>query len=421
MSSSLLIAAALAVAPPAGSAPAPASTPDPAPLPTAAELADGLTRVRAAMDDVHLVWRERVQMYAAPNVPVSAEAYWRELFLSGDAAQIRTIRGPAPPGGRPAGTASGVPLTGETAANYDGMLISLRPPGDGPVRAQLMGSVVRGPGAYSDTLYATHLDYEPVVFQIPHTAAGRPWDWEDDASPPNLIDRLAGLADTNPAGWVVEGREVKDGRPAIRVSATKWQPHRDGATLTAGLRAWFTDDGRHDLFRVEEAEIRWLFGEILLKESEKNLWRRAARADDFRPLPGGARVPFSGGEIFRAIAPAPPGADAPSPPDRSDESTETPERFVAQNYEWRIETLEPLDPAIAAADLWVEPPHGAQWYDAATGEQRIVGLTELESWLIFKFGDRYAAWWAFGPPLGLCALAALGLWWRRRRRRWVEA
>ena len=404
MSPSLLIAAALAVAPPTDPVPA-------EPLPTAAELADGLTRVRAAMDDVHLVWQERVQTYAAPNVPVSAEAYWRELFLSGEAAQMRTIGGPAPPGKWPAGTASGVPLTGETAANYDGMLISLRPPGDGPVRAQLMGSVVRGPGAYSDTLYATHLDYEPLVFQVPHTAAGRVW--EDRTSAPNLIDRLAGLADTNPAGWVVEGREVKDGRPAIRVSATKWQPHRDGATLTAGLRAWFTDDGRHDLFRVEQAQIRWLFGEIVLKESEKNLWRRAAWADDFRPLPGGARVPFSGGEIFRAIA--------PSRPVGADESTETPQRFVAHNYEWRIETLEPLDPAIAAADLWVDPPHGAQWYDAATGEQRIVGLTELESWLIFKFGNRYAAWWAFGPPLGLCALAALGWWWRRRRRAWAEA
>ena len=401
MSPSLLIAAVLAVAPP--------TDPDPAePLPTAAELAAGLTRMRAAMDDVHLVWQERSRAYSAPNVPASAEAYWAEAFLTGDAAQIRTIGGSAPPGKWYAGTASGVPLTGETAAEYDGRLVSLRPPGDGPVRAELIGPVVPGPGAYSDRLYATHLDYEPFVFQVPHTAAGRPW--EDRVSVPNLIDELAGYAETNPAGWVVEGREAKDGRPAIRVSATESQPHRAGATLTAGLRAWFTDDDHHDLFRVEQAQIRWVFGEIVLKESEKNLWRRAARADDFRPLPGGARVPFSGGEIFRAIA--------PSQPVGADESTE---RFVAHNYEWRIETLEPLDPAIAAADLWVDPPHGAQWYDAVTGEQRIVGLTELESWLIFKFGNRYAAWWAFGPPLALCGLAALGLWWRRRRRRWATA
>ena len=95
--------------------------------------------------------------------------------------------------------------------------------------------------------------------------------------------------------------------------------------------------------------------------------------------------------------------------------------FFTLKQEWRIETLEPLPPAVTAQQLWIEPPDGAQWHDVPSGRETIAGAFAIESWLIFTFRSRNAARWAFGPPLGLCALAALGWWWRRRRRRWAEA
>ncbi|NNJ26671.1 hypothetical protein [Alienimonas chondri] len=423
---SLLAAVLLTFAPPAP------SQPPPAPLPTAAELADGLRKVRAAVRDVHLVWQERSQAFSAPNVPRGVlGGEWGELFVEGDATQVRFLYAASPAGVAdwwPAGTSADSPLTGAAVADNE-FLVAQRPPGKGPARITRSSWTTPGPGQFSDQIALT--DADRVVFRphlIPHLGVGR---WDVDREQEEAPTGFDGLAAFPPARWVVDGREVKDGRPAVRVTILYEEPSgityepsylavRPDAVLPMiahRMRAWFTDDVHHDLFRVEHATSRLIGADHAPTDPlSSTYW-----AEDFRPLANGVRMPFAGGRILYADAAVPPGETTSSGLSNLEGSAASPAQFVAHRHEWRIETLEPLDPAITAADLWVEPPYGAQVHDAATGKQRIAGLTDLESWLIFKFNNRYAAWWAFGPPLALCGLVALGLWWRRRRRRWASA
>ena len=292
----LLIAASLVSVPPVE------------PLPTAAELAAGLTRVRAAVREVCLVWQERAEQNSAPNVPLGPPwGQWMELFLAGDAAQMRVKWASPPPGAVdwwPVGVPAGVPLTGATAADHDGRLICLRPSGDGPVRSQLVSGLVpdAAGGTFSDQLYTTHADFEPLSPTVPYLFAGRSWSGGMSA---NQIDQFAA---TDPAGWVVEGREVKSGRPAIRVlaipDAPPALPDETSSIIvdySSGVRVWFTDDERRDLFRVESVAVRWVDGEVASIAEDAPSSQRTTWADDFRPLPGGARMPFAGGQTFRAV------------------------------------------------------------------------------------------------------------------------
>ena len=435
----LLLAASLAPAPPAGAM-------ADEPLPTAAELAAGLAEVRAATREVHVVFAERTMAYPNPGAAgVPQGGRWFEAFLKSDAAQVRMDWGTAPPGGWFAGAPAGVPPTGDSAANHPGRLICLRSPvaafpDGGAVRSQLLSWVIPGQsGMLSDRLFTLHADVEHLSLPVPHVAVGR--SWSVDGMSASLLDRFA---ETDPAGWTVEGRERKDGRPAVRVFAAAHEPvavpsEKHGGTLEIadGLRAWFTDDIHRDLFRVERVRRLRYDGEEIPQPRANGLAPgRFPVARDFRSLPGGVRVPFAGTETFVAVAPTGPdeatGDEQASGWAGADPLIEeflgagqivdpAEVAYVASETEWRIETLEPLDPAVVAADLWVAPPDGAQVTDAVAGEERIAGTNWFHSWLIVTFRSRNAAWWAFGPPLGLCALAALGWWWRRRRRRWATA
>ena len=437
----LLIAASLVSVPPVE------------PLPTAAELAAGLAEARAAVREAHVVFADRTVTYPNPGAAgVPQGGRWFEAFLKGDAAQVRMDWGTAPAGGWFAGTPAGVPLTGDSAANYPGHLICLRSPGDalseegapdaGAVRSQLLSWVIPGQsGMLSDRLFTLYADVEHLSLPVPHVAAGR--SWSVDGMSASLLDRFA---ETDPAAWTVEGRETKDGRPAVRVFAAAHEPvmvpsEKYGGTLeiAGGLRAWFTDDIHRDLFRVERVHLLRYDGEEIPQPRANGLAPGPfAVARDFRPLPGGVRVPFAGTETFVAVAVAPTGpGEATGGEQASEWAGADPliEEFlgagqivdpaevtyVASETEWRIETLEPLDPAVTAADLWVAPPDGAQVNDTVAGEERIAGTNWFHSWLIVTFRSRNAAWWTLGPPSALCALAALGLWWRRRRRRWATA
>ena len=288
-------------------------------------------------------------------------------------------------------------------------------------------------GLLSDSLFSLHAEVERFDAGVPHLFAGR--SWSDAAASADPRERLA---DTDPAAWVVEGREVMDGRPAIRVLAVTNGPHRfpseaHGGTLeiVSGLRAWFTDDAHRDLVRVEDAHVlRYDGAEIPQPYAGGAAPITVSTARDFRPLPGGARLPFAGSLTMRVAVP-PAAGEEPSTwagPDplieeflRTGAVADASEVYVHTETEWRIETLEPLPPSITAADLWLVPPDGTLVTDTVTGTERIAGVNWVSNWLIFTFRSRDAPAWAFGPPAGLFAAAGLVWWWRRRRRRWLAA
>ena len=424
-----LLAAALLLAPPAE------------PLPTAAELAAGLARVRAAAvaatRDVHVVFGTRsLNRYGGPNAPATTSSLWCEAFLKGDAAQMRKDWSAPPAGGWFPGTPSGAPLTGESAAGLSGRVTCLRPPGGGAGRSEFLPrvAVLRGRGATLwDGLFSLHAGVERFDAAIPHVFAGR--SWSDAAASAGPLSRFAR---TDPAAWVVEAREVKDGRPAIRVLAVANGPHRfpseaHGGTLeiTSGLRAWFTDDAHRDLVRVEDAHVlRYDGAEIPQPYAGGAAPVTVSTVRDFRPLPGGARAPFAGSLTIRSTVP-PAAGEEPSTwagPDplieeflRTGAVADASEVYVHTETEWRIETLEPLPPSVTAADLWLVPPDGTQVTDLVTDTERIAGMNWVTSWLVLTFRSRNAPAWAFGPPAALFAAAGVGWWWRRRRRRWLAA
>ena len=423
MSAPLLAAAVVFAAPPSE------------PLPTATGLAADLARTRAAAvaatRDVHVVFGERsLHRYSGPNGPAATSSLWGEAFLKGDAAQLRKDWGPPPPGGWFPGTPAGAPPTGETAAGLSGQIYCLRAPGGGAVQSAFLPKMVLAPGQsprLSDSLFCLYDEVERFDAAVPHVFAGR--SWSDAAGSGSLFDRLA---ETDPAAWVVEGREVKAGRPAVRVLAVTYGPHafpskKYGGTLTitGGLRAWFTDDAHRDLFRAEDAHVlRYEGAEMLPPAGSGPPAGTVETASDFRPLPGGGRLPFAGSRTSTAVVPPPPGEPAPewAGPDpliaefRRTGAVADPATYGSSETGWRIETLEPLDSSVTAADLWLAPPDGTQVTDLVTGNHRIAGMDWFRSWLVVTFGSVNAPAWVLGPPAGLFAAAGLA-WWRRRRRR----
>ena len=376
-------------------APAFASAEPAAPLPTAAELAEGLAELRRGLRNVRAevtaTWEVDMGPGSAPTVYQSA---WHELFLSGGAARWRTG------GGRFDAHAPDQPAPLEAC---------VRPTRAGRDAAALMSSRTEGGEWYdepSDSIYYSYEAPEHALRffpKVPHLRAGRAW--HEPGTGVGVLDRFAA---SDPADWIVEGREEKGGRPAVGVRL----PSKNGSE---DLRAWFTDDAYLDLFRVEVAALPRAtdIDLILPKALPKDVTGNVVELSDFRPLPDGGRFPFVGSETVYVAPPHPEG--------RGPGVTRLFEKIVpigelpaeAANFtvlqrRWRVETLQPLDPA---AGLWIEAPPGAYWQN---GERRIVGVSPIESWLILATGNRHALWWAVGPPVVLVTLAALLWWWRTR-------
>ena len=381
-------------------APAFASTGPAAPLPTTAELANGLTEMRRGLRNVRaevaVSWEVDMGPGAAPTVYQSA---WHELFLSGGAARWRTGEGrfEERPSGRPAPLEACVRLTsarGDAAALMMSRTEGAEPWYDEP----------------SDTIYHSYEAPEIALRFFPkvaHLRAGRGWH-----EPGAEVGVLYRFAASDPADWIVEGREEKDGRPAVGVRL----PSKNGAE---DLRAWFTDDAYFDLFRVEVAALPRAtdIDLILPKALPEDVTGNVIELSDFRPLPDGGRYPFAGSETAY-VSPTEPqgrGAGVARLFEKIVPISELPAEaanFVVLQRRWRVEALEPLE---QTAPLWIEAPPGALQQDVDERERRIVGVSPIESWLILTTGNRHALWWTVGPPVVLVTLAALLWWWWRSR------
>ncbi|QDT17057.1 hypothetical protein [Alienimonas californiensis] len=378
-------------------------------------MTDGLHSVRAEVAE------RQIRRDAADDAARSF-AMWSEMFLSGERAQFVTPQGFGPLPAKqnwPAGKPVGRPLDHRTIRNVVGQVFCLQPQSAGPAETLLV-SYRRPSGMRADSPFDMRVSVREEPSELPQATpwapplfAGRGWanDWRQA----NLSQvPYVKFVSSDPAKWIVERREVKDGRAAVRV----WLPLNEPPAVqgrpaerrapSEGFLAWFTDDAHHDLFRVEHA--LHLRGDVAGDEAAGRRMGDVtiSQLREYRPLPDGGRMPFAGTTTaYRQ----PNGALLARGVTEEGGAPDHPAVWVSRLSEWRVQALEPLDPT---AELWIDPPEGVYVNNGRPGPGRIAGATRLWSWLILTTGSRDGPYWALGPPVGL-VLTALLIWVVRRR------